>query len=102
HRLAAAPEIPTVDEAGLPNLNLYALNWQAVFLPKGAPKEIVTKLNEAVVAALADPTVQQRLRDVGQEVFPRDRQTPGALAAFQEVEIAKWWPVIKDANIKGD
>lgn len=102
HRLAAAPEIPTVDEVGLPNLNLYALNWQAAFLPKGASNEIVAKLNKAIVAALADPAVQQRLADVGQEVFPRDQQTPAILAAFQETEIAKWWPVIKDANIKGD
>jgi len=102
HRLAAAPEIPTVDEAGLPNLNLYAVNWQAAFLPKGAPKEIIAKLNEAIIAALADPAAQRRLADIGQEVFPRDQQTPEVLAALQQADIAKWWPVIKDANIKGD
>jgi tripartite-type tricarboxylate transporter receptor subunit TctC len=102
HRLAAAPEIPTVDEAGLPNLNLYAVNWQAAFLPKGAPKEIVAKLNEAIVTALADPSAQRRLADIGQEVLPRDQQTPEVLAAVQQADIAKWWPVIKDANIKGD
>jgi tripartite-type tricarboxylate transporter receptor subunit TctC len=102
HRLAVAPEIPTVDEAGLPNLNLYAVNWQAAFLPKGAPKEIVAKLNKAIVAALADPDAQRRLADIGQEVFPRDQQTPEALAAMQGADIAKWWPIVKDANIKGD
>jgi len=102
HRLAAAPNVPTVDEAGLPNLNLYAVNWQAAFLPKGAPKEVVAKLNEAIVTALADPAARRRLADIGQEVFPRDQQTPEVLAALQQADIAKWWPVIKDANIKGD
>jgi tripartite-type tricarboxylate transporter receptor subunit TctC len=102
HRLAAAPEIPTVDEAGLPNLNLYAVNWQAAFLPKGAPREIVAKLDEAIVAALAGPAARRRLADIGQEVFPRDQQKPEVLAALQRADIAKWWPVIKDANIKGD
>jgi tripartite-type tricarboxylate transporter receptor subunit TctC len=102
HRLAAAPEIPTVDEAGLPNLNLYAVNWQGAFLPKGAPKEIVAKLNEAIVTALADTAAQRRLAEIGQEVFRRDQQTPQVLAAFQEADIAKWWPIVKDANIKGD
>jgi tripartite-type tricarboxylate transporter receptor subunit TctC len=102
HRLAAAPEIPTVDEAGLPNLNLYAVNWQGAFLPKGAPKEVVGKLNEAIVTALADSAAQRRLAEIGQEVFPRDQQTPQVLAAFQQADIAKWWPIVKDANIKGD
>jgi tripartite-type tricarboxylate transporter receptor subunit TctC len=102
HRLAAAPEIPTVDEAGLPNLNLYAVNWQGAFLPKGAPKEVVAKLNEAIVTALADSAAQRRLAEIGQEVFPRDQQTPQVLAAFQQADIAKWWPIVKDANIKGN
>jgi len=99
-RLAGAPEIPTVDEAGLPGL--YALNWQAVFLPKGASKEIVGKLNAAVVSALADASVQKRLAAIGQEIFPREQQTPEALAAFQKAEIEKWWPLIKAANIKAE
>lgn len=97
-RLPTAPEIPTVDEAGLPNL--HALNWQAAFLPKGASKEIVTRLNAAIVAALADPAVRRRLMDIGQQIFPSDQQTPEALAALQVSEIAKWWPIIKEANIK--
>ena len=97
-RLAAAPDIPTVDEAGLPGL--HALNWQAVFLPKGTPKDIVTRLNSTIMTALADATVRRRLADIGQEIFPREQQTPHALAAYQKAEIEKWWPIVKEANIK--
>jgi tripartite-type tricarboxylate transporter receptor subunit TctC len=99
-RLTAAPDIPTVDEAGLPGL--YALNWQAAFLPKATPRVLVAKLNASIVAALADSTVRRRLADIGQEIFPRDQQTPEALGAFQSAEIEKWWPIIKAANIKGE
>ena len=99
-RLAAAPNIPTVDEAGLPSF--HALNWQAVFLPKGTPKDIVTRLNSAIMTALGDATVRRRLADIGQEIFPRKQQTPHALAAYQKAEIEKWWPLIKAANIKAE
>jgi tripartite-type tricarboxylate transporter receptor subunit TctC len=99
-RLTAAPDIPTVDEEGLPRL--YALNWQAAFLPKTTPNEVVAKLNAAIVAALADASVRQRLADIGQEIFPRDQQTPAALGAFQSAEIEKWWPIIKAATVKGE
>jgi tripartite-type tricarboxylate transporter receptor subunit TctC len=78
------------------------LNWQAAFLPKGASREIVGKLNAAIVSALADASVQKRLAAIGQEIFPRDQQTPEALAAFQKAEIEKWWPIIKAANIKAE
>ena len=99
-RLPAAPEIPTVDEAGLPGL--YALNWQAAFLPRNAPKDVVAKLNAAIVAALADPSVQTRLAGIGQQIFPRDELTPEALAAFQKAEVEKWWPIIRAANLKAE
>ena len=99
-RMAAAPDIPTVDEAGLPEC--YLSNWKALWLPRGAPKGIIAKLNAAVVTALADPVVRQRLFELGQEIFPRDRQTPDALADFQKAEIDKWWPIIKAANIKAE
>jgi tripartite-type tricarboxylate transporter receptor subunit TctC len=99
-RLPAAPEIPTVDEAGLPGL--YALNWQAAFLPKNAPKDVVAKLNAAIVAALADASVQTRLAGIGQQIFPRDELTPEALAAFQKAEVEKWWPIIRAANLKAE
>ena len=99
-RLVAAPDIPTVDEAGLSRF--YALNWQAIFMPEGTPKDIVAKLNSAVVAALADPTVRRRLADIGQQVFPSGQQTPEALGVHQKAEIEKWWPIIKAANIKAE
>jgi tripartite-type tricarboxylate transporter receptor subunit TctC len=97
-RLAAAPDIPTVDEAGLPGF--YFSSWFGLWAPKGTQKDIVARLNAAVVEALADPRVRARLADLGQEIFPRDQQTPEALAALQKAEIAKWWPIIKEAGIK--
>ena len=71
-------------------------------MPRGTPKPVIDKLNAAVVDALADATVRVRLADFGQVIFPRDRQTPEALAAFHKAEIEKWWPIIKAANIKGE
>jgi tripartite-type tricarboxylate transporter receptor subunit TctC len=97
-RLAAAPDIPTVDEAGLPGFNIS--NWYAFWAPKATPKDVVAKLNIAVVEALADPTVRRRLGDLGLEIFPRAQQSPDALAAFHKAEIERWWPIIKGAGIK--
>ena len=99
-RLAAAPEIPTTDEAGL--TGFYTSNWRALWVPKGTPNEIVAKLNTAVVGALDDPAVRSRLVDLGQEIPPREQQTPEALAAFHRAETEKWWPIIKAANIKAE
>ena len=93
----AAPDVPTMDEAGVSGL--HASFWHGLWAPKDTPKEIIAKLNAAVVEALADPTVQQRLKDIGQEPWPRDKQTPEALAAQQKSEIAIWWPIIKANNI---
>jgi tripartite-type tricarboxylate transporter receptor subunit TctC len=73
-----------------------------VFVPKGTPTDVVTRLNASVLAALADPTVRRRLADIGQEIFPREQQTPQALAAYQKAEIEKWWPIVKEANIKAE
>ena len=97
-RLAAMPDIPSVDEAGL--AGFYVSLWCGLWAPKGTPKEIVAKLNAAVVSALADATLHQRFADLGLETPPREQQSPEALAAYQKAEIAKWWPIIKAANIK--
>jgi tripartite-type tricarboxylate transporter receptor subunit TctC len=88
-RVSAAPQVPTVDEAELPGF--YASLWLGLWLPKGTPKDIITKLNSAVIEALTDPAVRQRLTDIGQSVAPREQQTPEALGAFQKAEIEKWW-----------
>jgi len=97
-RLPSAPDIPTLDEVGLPRFDIS--QWHGLWLPKGAPKTIIGKLNAAVVDALADPMVRSRLADIGQQIPPREQQTPEALAAYQKAEIEKWWPIIKAANIK--
>jgi len=99
-RLKVAPEIPTVDEVGL--AGLYTSFWHALWLPKGTPKDITQKLNAAVVDTLADSAVRQRLADLGQEIPPRQQQTPMVLAAHQRAEIEKWWPIVKAAGIKTD
>jgi tripartite-type tricarboxylate transporter receptor subunit TctC len=99
-RAAAAPDIPTVDEAGLPNF--YLPVWHGMWVPKGTPKDIVDKLNKAVVESLADTTVRQRLADIGQQVYPPEQQTPEALGAYHKAEIEKWWPIIKAAGIKAE
>jgi tripartite-type tricarboxylate transporter receptor subunit TctC len=99
-RLATAPNVPTVDEAGLPGFYMSA--WQAMWVPKNTPREVIDKLNAAVVQTLADPTLRSKLAGVGEEIYPRERQTPQSLAAFQKAELEKWWPIIKAANIKGE
>jgi tripartite-type tricarboxylate transporter receptor subunit TctC len=99
-RVAAALEIPTVDEAGLPGFHMTV--WNGLWMPKGTPKDIIARLNAAVVEAMADPAVAKRLTDLGLDIPPRAQQTPEALGALQKAEAAKWWPIIKAANIKGE
>ena len=98
-RLAILPDVPTAKEAGID----YQMSiWAGIFAPKGTPKDIVGKLNAAVVNALADATVRQRFADIGQEVWPRDQQTPEALAAHHKAETEKWWPIIRASNLKAE
>jgi tripartite-type tricarboxylate transporter receptor subunit TctC len=99
-RIAAAPDIPTVDEAGL--AGFYISTWTGLFAPRGTSKDVVATLNGALRAALADPGVRERLAAVGQDVYPAEQQTPEFLVKFQTEEIAKWWPVIKGAGIKSE
>jgi tripartite-type tricarboxylate transporter receptor subunit TctC len=99
-RLVMAPEIPTVDEAGLPGFHTQM--WTGLWAPARTPKETIAKLNAAVVDALADPAVRRRLAELGQEIPAREEQTPETLAAYHKAEIEKWWPIIKAANIKAE
>jgi tripartite-type tricarboxylate transporter receptor subunit TctC len=99
-RMAAAPDIPTVDEGGLPEF--YASLWYGLWAPAKTPDDIIAKLNAAAVGALADATVRKRLADLGQDVPPLVEQTPQGLGARQKAEIEKWWPIIKAANIRAE
>jgi tripartite-type tricarboxylate transporter receptor subunit TctC len=97
-RVESAPDIPTTDEAGLPGFHMTL--WSGLWVPKGTPNDIVAKLNAAAVAALSDPAVRKKLEDLGLEMPPKDQLSPEALGTWQKAEIAKWWPMIKAANVK--
>ena len=97
-RIAAAPDIPTVDEAGLPGL--YVSTWYGLWAPRGTPRDVVHRLNAAAVDALADPEIRRKLDQQAAQVPPREQQSPEALGAFQKDEIDKWWPIIKGAGIQ--
>ena len=95
---SSAMEIPTTDEM---DSRIYVTPGLD-FAPKGTAKDIVAKRNASVVEMLADPATRQRLVELGQDVPPRDEQTPEALAAFQKADIEKWWPIIKQAGVKAE
>jgi tripartite-type tricarboxylate transporter receptor subunit TctC len=97
-RSAAIPDIPTSDESGVPGL--YASGWFGFFAPRGTPKEIVAKLNAAMVRVLNEPSVRPRFAQLGLDIASPELQTPDGLAAFHKAEVEKWWPIIKSANIK--
>jgi len=99
-RSPTMPDIPTSGESGVPGL--YMSGWFGLFAPKATPKDIVARLNAAMVQALADPTVRQRFAELGLDVATREQQTPEGLAAFHQAEIEKWWPIIKTAGVKGE
>ena|ERR1700686_1272448 len=97
-RIASLPEAPSLDEAGLTGFDISV--WNAVWAPRATPKNVVARLNAAVVDALADANIRARLTELGQELPPREQQTPEALGALQKAEIEKWWPIINEAGIK--
>ena len=99
-RLAAAPDIPTVDEAGLPGFHISI--WRGFWAPRGTPPEIIARLSAAVTEALAHSNVQQLVAGLGQDIPPRTQQAPQALGTLQRDEIEKWWPIIKAANISAE
>jgi tripartite-type tricarboxylate transporter receptor subunit TctC len=97
-RVESAPDVPTTDEAGLPGFHMTL--WSGLWVPKDTPKDIVAKLNAAVVDALNDPAVRKQLENLGLQMPPKDHLSPEALGTWQKAEIAKWWPMIKAANVK--
>jgi tripartite-type tricarboxylate transporter receptor subunit TctC len=99
-RWSVAPDIPTIDEAGLPGFRMTF--WHGLWVPAGTPQDAIAKLDAAAVDALADPLVRERLERTGQGIVPREQQTPQALAAHHKAEIEKWWPIIKAAGVKAD
>ena len=99
-RVESASDIPTVDEAGLPGFHMTL--WSGMWVPKGTPKEVIAKLNASAVEALNDPAVKKQFENLGLQMPPKDKLTPAALGEWQKAEIAKWWPVIKAANVKVD
>ncbi|HEX9590236.1 MAG TPA: tripartite tricarboxylate transporter substrate binding protein BugD [Bradyrhizobium sp.] len=99
-RLESAPDVPTTDEAGLPGFHMTL--WSGLWVPKDTPKDIVAKLNAAAVDALNDPAVRRQLENLGLQMPPADQLSPEALGSWQKAEIAKWWPMLKAANVKVD
>jgi tripartite-type tricarboxylate transporter receptor subunit TctC len=98
HRWEKSPQTPTMIESGVPELTISF--WHGLWTTKGTPKNVVDRLDAAVMTALADEGVQKRLAVLGQVIAAREQQTPAGLAAFHKAEIVKWWPIIKAAGIK--
>jgi tripartite-type tricarboxylate transporter receptor subunit TctC len=99
-RVESAPDIPTTDEAGLPGFHMTL--WSGMWVPKGTPKEVIAKLNTAAAEAMNDPAVRKQFENLGLQMPPKDKLTPEALGEWQKAEIAKWWPIIKAANVRLD
>jgi tripartite-type tricarboxylate transporter receptor subunit TctC len=99
-RAESAPDIPTTDEAGLPGFHMSL--WSGLWAPKGTPKDVIAKINAAALDALNDPATRKQLENLGLQMPPADQSTPEALGAWQKAEIARWWPIIKAANVKVD
>ena len=98
-RLDAAPDIPTVDEAGAPGV--YISTWYGLWVPKGTPKEAIDRLGKAAMTAMADPAVRAKLAALGQQIPTPEQQTAAALAAYQKAEIEKWLPADQGSRHQG-
>ena len=99
-RLPSSPDIPTADEAGLPGF--FASLWYGLWVPKGTSKDVIAKLNAAMVQVLASPSVRSRLDELGIQPSALDQQSPETLSSLQKAEAARWWPIIKAANLKAE
>jgi tripartite-type tricarboxylate transporter receptor subunit TctC len=99
-RLAASPDIPTADEAGLPGF--FGSLWYGLWVPRDTPKDIVAKLNATLMQVLADSAVQTRLGEFGIQIAPAAQQSPESLRAFQKAEAERWWPIIEASNLKAE
>jgi tripartite-type tricarboxylate transporter receptor subunit TctC len=97
-RWHALPDVPSLDELGLPGLHV--AYWHGMWAPKGTPKPVIAKLNAAVMHALADPKARERLAQLGHDIWPREQQTPEALAAYHKAETEKWWPIVREMGLK--
>jgi len=97
-RMASVPDVPTVDEAGLPEFHIAV--WHGLWAPTGTRRDVIARLNAAALDVLADPAARRKLAELGQELPPPEQQTPEALGAYQRAEIEKWWPIVKEAGIK--
>jgi tripartite-type tricarboxylate transporter receptor subunit TctC len=96
-RAPSMPDLPTIAESGLPGYETYT--WNALFAPAGTPKDVIDRLNAAANAAVADPDVQAKLKDVG--AVPKG-STPEELASHVQAELAKWAPVVKASGAQID
>ena len=97
-RWAAAPDVPTIDEAGVQGF--YLPFWHALWVPANTPAAVIGRLNAAAVEALADPAMRERLTALGVELTTREQQTPEWLRAFHKAEIDRWRPIIEAAHVK--
>ena len=100
NRLAALPNVPTLDEQGLKGFEVKV--WHGMYAPKGTPQAVLDKVGVALRAAMADPAVKQRLTDLSSDIVSADKMTPAGLKTFLESETAKWGPVIKKAGVYAD
>ena len=100
NRVKVLPNAPTLAEQGLKDFEVKV--WHGIYAPKGTPPAAIDKLNGALRAALKDPAVTARMKDLGAVIVPEDKQTPEGLRTWLASEIDKWSPIIKAAGVKAD